>query len=795
MKHGLSAGTGARRRIRLLLFAVAFAALIGPGMSAQADTTVRLTQNVVHHLDAATLIAPVSPTKQISVGVALRNPNEAGEDAYLNAVNDPNSSLYQQYLDPDTFNQQFGVSATTLQATQSWLAGGGLQVTTIPGATNYLVATGTAAQVQALFSTPLNVYTAGGRTFYANSQAPAVPVSLPVMTVLGLNNLNFFKTPRVAASGTPMTTVSAPGDSVPVTGLLSPQALWSIYDQPSTNRGNGQTMAIFGWGVTPDTVTHLRSFEHEFGLPQTPVSIRMFGSTSTPDTSDGADVEWDLDTQASIGMAPDVLSETLYFAHHNSDADILASWVGWVNDKKGPLQGSASYGECENVPAAEPVIGTDGLEQPGDAVLKQATIEGRTLFVSTGDTGSSCPIIPANTNGVATQVYPALNYPAASAYAVAVGGTDLNSDGGNPPQRLSETAWEFGGGGNSVVVPAPKYQLGVAPTNCLFDSSGNFLGASGPPCRGIPDVAAISGDVATGNGMMITDSSGADQQGAGTSLSAPLWNGMWTRIQAAAAKKGTGFANNLLYKLGQGPNYSKDFFDVTIGDNFPYPAKPGWDNTTGWGTPDIKNLMLDITKRTTPVKNVAAPVPAAPTPTTSCGSLFTDASGDDSYVVEGETLGAPGTQPQLDLTGGQIALSPDGQTLRTILTVRNLTTTVPTGGVENDYNFVWFLNGIEYFTQLAVEPGGVVNAYDGEVLHLSLETRFQQLHVDTGVITPGPNGTVEVDVPLANVGGPSVGQTLKQPSATAYVREGIAAAPLETIDSGGPNADYIIAGC
>jgi pseudomonalisin len=262
MKHGLSAGTGARRRIRLLLFAVAFAALIGPGMSAQADTTVRLTQNVVHHLDAATLIAPVSPTKQISVGVALRNPNEAGEDAYLNAVNDPNSSLYQQYLDPDTFNQQFGVSATTLQATQSWLAGGGLQVTTIPGATNYLVATGTAAQVQALFSTPLNVYTAGGRTFYANSQAPAVPVSLPVMTVLGLNNLNFFKTPRVAASGTPMTTVSAPGDSVPVTGLLSPQALWSIYDQPSTNRGNGQTMAIFGWGVTPDTVTHLRSFEH-----------------------------------------------------------------------------------------------------------------------------------------------------------------------------------------------------------------------------------------------------------------------------------------------------------------------------------------------------------------------------------------------------------------------------------------------------------------------------------------------------------------------------------------------------
>jgi hypothetical protein len=45
-------------------------------------------------------------------------------------------------------------------------------------------------------------------------------------------------------------------------------------------------------------------------------------------------------------MAPNVVSETLYFAHHNTDADVYASWVGWVHDKKGPLQASATYGEC-----------------------------------------------------------------------------------------------------------------------------------------------------------------------------------------------------------------------------------------------------------------------------------------------------------------------------------------------------------------------------------------------------------------------------------------------------------------
>ncbi len=39
--------------------------------------------------------------------------------------------------------------------------------------------------------------------------------------------------------------------------------------------------------------------------------------------------------------------------------------------------------------------------------------------------------------------------------------------------------------------------------------------------------------------MLITDDNGADQQGAGTSLSSPLWLGMWTRIQAAAREEGS----------------------------------------------------------------------------------------------------------------------------------------------------------------------------------------------------------------------------------------------------------------
>jgi subtilase family serine protease len=784
-----------RRRAQLALVAVGIAVLLGAADQAHAlGTTTTLSSDVVQNLDLATYVAPVAASQPVTVGVFLKNPNQAAIDSYVQQLYDPSSANYQNFLDPDTFNTEFGVPAATLQAAESWLAGAGLTVTPVDTATNYVLATGTASQVEAAFGTPLNIYTANGRTFYANTLAPSVPAALGIGDVLGLNNYNRLFTPRVAATGTTTTTTAGipTGGSVPKTGLLSPKDLWSIYDLPSTNMGNGQSMAIFGWGVTDPVVPDLRSFEAEWGLPAVPVTVKEYGDTSTPDTSgDGATGEWELDTQASTGMAPDVTSETLYFGHHNTDTDLLAAITAWVNDKKGPLQGSASFGECENVGNASAIL-SDGMEVPGDAVLEQAVAEGRTLFASTGDTGSSCPIL-VDTNGVATQVYPGLNWPSASPWAVAVGGTDLTGDGGTPEHRFTETAWEYTGGGNSTSEPAGSYQSGVTTVNCVFDANGNPT-VSGPPCRSTPDVAAISGDVATGNGMLITNDSGSDQQGAGTSLSSPLWLGFWTRIQAAAKNKGLGFANYSIYKVAQSPAYSRDFYDVTVGDNQPYPAKPGYDNTTGWGTPEVTQLMQDLTGSLTPTRAVA-PAPVVTVPTTSCGQLFSDPAGDDSYSVDGQSLAAPGTTPQLDIVGGQMLLSPDGQTLRTIITVRNLTTTIPTGGVENDYNFVWTFGGNQYFTQLAVEPGGVVNAYDGELLHLSLENRYQQLHVDSGTITPGPNGTVEVDVPLANLPGVAAGSELQRPSAASYVREGVLAAPLEPVDSAGPTDDFVVAGC
>ena len=785
-------------RALLALAAVGCAALFGAGSPAQAGSgaTTTLTNAVVHNLNLATLTGSVPASQTVTVGVFLSNPNQAAEDAYVKQLYDPSSPNYGNYLDPDTFNTQFGVPAANLQATESWLQGAGLTVTPIDGATDYVLASGSAAQVEAAFGTPLNTYTAAGRSFYANSAAPKVPTSLGISNVFGLNNFNRLHTPRVQATGATTTSAVPTSGNVPKTGLLSIKDLWSIYDAPSTNLGNGQSMAIFGWGVTDPVIPDLRSFEAEWGLPGVPVTVKKYGDTSTPDTSgDGATGEWELDTQSSTGMAPNVTSETLYFAHHNSDTDALAAFTGWVNDKKGPLQGSASFGECENVGNANAIL-TDGMEVPGDKVLEQAVVEGRTLFSSTGDTGASCSIIGipevGSTNGLATQAYPGLEWPSVSPWAVAVGGTVLHGDGNTPEHRLDETAWAYTGGGNSTSEPAGSYQAGVASTNCAFDPNGNpYLPTAAPPCRSTPDVATISGDVGTGNGLLINSDNGPDSQGAGTSLSSPLWLGVWTRIQAAASGKGLGFANYKIYKLAQSSG-GRDFYDVTVGDNQPYPAKPGYDNTTGWGTPEISQIMQDLTGRLTPTHNTT-PAPIVTSPSTTCGNLFTDAAGDDNYSFG---LGAgPGASPQLDILSGRVFLSPDGQTLRTIITVNNLSTTIPTGGGENDYQIVFTFGGTQYFTQLAVEPGGVVNAFDGQLVHVSLETKYLQEHVDTGTIVPGPNGTAEVDAPLADFPGVTAGSTLLRPSGSTYVREGVNQGPLEPADSAGPTNDELLGAC
>jgi len=569
------------------------------------------------------------PATVIHVAVGLADADPAGAQAMIHALYDPGSPEYHHFLTPAQA-ARFGVAPAVRDRLVSWLTQGGLDVTHVAAGGDLVQATGSVARVERLFRTRLLTYVSGAETFYANPVAPSVPADLPVISVMGLNSMQRFHTFRH-------------GDLVPAaggvkTGQLSPQELWAVYHQPPENLGQGETMAIFGDGQVETVIADLRTFETRHGFPKTLIRVHYVGAGPHDDSSGTA--EWDLDSQASTGMAPLVRREDFYFTSSLADADVATDFSAWVADPDAPRQASASFGECETGPLnpilSNPVLdpvnpdqnpkaqyGTelgDNLQPVAEQILAQGVLQGKTLFVSSGDTGSSCPavVLPgiAAGNGVLNQGVPLTNYPASSRYAVGVGGSVLYTDGGTTPKRSVEYAWPFTGGGSSLLIPAPEWQRTTHNDNvpCLFDFEGKPSN-TGQPCRGIPDVTAVSGDAVSNGYTVIVD--GREFSGGGTSLSSPLWLGMWARIQAASTHPGgNGFANPALYAVGNDPGRAaRDFHDITVGANGVYVATPGWDYVSGFGSPDVTNLMLDIDGRTLPL--AASPNDVTPPPHTT----------------------------------------------------------------------------------------------------------------------------------------------------------------------------------
>lgn len=607
------------RRVGVVLAATAMAISLVTSGSATAGLSTNATGLRVLETNVLPGLSQLVPTgappagELREVGIGLQRPHVAEEEALYRRLYDPTSADYHRFLSPAAFSARFGVDAAAFRATLSWLRSGGLRVAHAATTRDYVLVQGTVAQLERRFRTPLRTFDLKGIQFVANTLAPAVPATLPVLSVIGLNDLQRWQ--RFPGGS------QAPA-ATPNTGLLSPAELWSIYEQPADNLGDDQTIAVFGNGKTDQVIRDLRTFEKQHGFPEVPVVVKRAGVG--PFVDDSGSVEWALDTQAATGMAPHLKRVDLYFAPKLVDADVAAMFSKWANDPDGPRQANASFGTCEMNPL-NPVFGNPTLQpetpptqqlgnnlQPvSENILRQATMEGRTLFASTGDTGSSCavlvlPVIYAG-NGVLNQGVPLLTYPAASPYAVGVGGTVLYADGAARAGRYLERAWEFGGGGTSVFLNAPEYQRGLPNLigRCVTDPTGALTNTL-QPCRGLPDVSAISGDV-LGNGYGIVVDGHAGSQGAGTSLSAPLWVGMWARMQAASTEpKGVGFANPALYRVGRNPAaYASSFYDVTLGTNGLFVAQSGWDYVTGWGTPRLTSLMRAIVGRTAPVRHRA----------------------------------------------------------------------------------------------------------------------------------------------------------------------------------------------
>jgi len=118
-------------------------------------------------------------------------------------VSTPGSPIFRRYLSVGEFAQRFGAGSAAISTVRSALSSQGLSVgaPTANGLT--LPVTGTAAQVERALATPLSqVALAGGRTAYANDEAPAIPAdaSRDVQGVVGLSDLTLDQPQQVTAA-------------------------------------------------------------------------------------------------------------------------------------------------------------------------------------------------------------------------------------------------------------------------------------------------------------------------------------------------------------------------------------------------------------------------------------------------------------------------------------------------------------------------------------------------------------------------------------------------------------------
>src|SRR5207244_3228881 len=128
----------------------------------------------------------------------------------------------------------------------------------------------------------------------------------------------------------------------------------------------------------------------------------------------------------------------------------------------------------------------------------------------------------------------------------------------------------------SLFIPEPAWQRSEPNVNrpCLLTDADGVPLPPGTICRGVPDIAALSGNAI--EAFRIVNYNRPDVA-AGTSLSSPLMMGMWARIVAAAAHP-IGPAAPAIYKLSSAQR-AADLHAITEGElvgNGLYLPGPGW---------------------------------------------------------------------------------------------------------------------------------------------------------------------------------------------------------------------------
>jgi subtilase family serine protease len=313
----------------------------------------------------------------------------------------------------------------------------------------------------------------------------------------------------------------------------NPADLQSAYQLPSATAGSGQTVAIVDAYDDPKAESDLGVYRAQFGLSACTTANGCFrkvdqsGGTNYPrgNRSWAQEISLDLDMASAVCPNCHIL---LVEATSNSFSNLATA----VDEAAtlGANEISNSYGGSEY---SNEVNDQSHYNHPGIAIT-----------ASSGDSGFG------------------VQFPAASRYVTAVGGTTLSKS--STSRGWSETVWSGAGSGCSAYIPKPSWQTD-----------------SGCSRRTVADVAADA-DPNTGVSVYDTYHETGWLVFGGTSVASPII----ASVYALAGNAGSVTYGSYSY------SHTGSLFDVTGGSNgscggsYLCTGGVGYDGPTGNGTPD-----------------------------------------------------------------------------------------------------------------------------------------------------------------------------------------------------------------
>ncbi len=543
----------------ILICALALFSIASPVTAQQPLLTRHIGAEITNQQTPRLGLVPEDRILKLSILLPLRN--ESQLDDLLSRLYDSTSPLYHHWLSVQEFTDRFGPTPEDYETVVNFAKANGMKVTVMPANRRLVGVESSVANINRAFHVTLGFYQHPyeARTFYSPDREPSVDLSVPLLHIAGLSNiatahsmLRYNATPEAVHTEI---TGSGPG------GAFYGSDMRAAYYGGTALTGAGQSIGIFGADYNISDVETYFSSEGQSFNPSTVQDYSGDGTVNSCGTGcdDGEPVA---DITESLSMAPGVNSVIVYFGASQEEVfNTMAS----VNAAK-QLSTSIIYWYS-------PDPGTTF-----DGIFKEFSAQGQNFFSASGDSGAYYS---------SSSVFTTPGFPTDDPYVVAVGGTDLTTNGAGGSWK-SESAWIGSGGGLDLYqsYPIPSYQQ----LSGVIDSANQ----GSTTIRNIPDVSI---DANTDSFYCINGNACTCCLG-GTSLAAPRWAGFMALVNEQAVDNGNstvGFLNPTVYAIGTSSSYTSEFHDITTGNNdnseAGFNAVTGYDLVTGWGSPNGQALI------------------------------------------------------------------------------------------------------------------------------------------------------------------------------------------------------------